>query len=558
LRAAITEREQALRRLDDWERAQGGAASPPGAHEAPEATRAALEAELQRSRALVAFYRRRLDQVVQDCDADIRAIKANLEVIRSRYESQHLDDAAYQDLELALLRAKSDMTSMRDLVQRAIRAASAAQVPMPKGTYLKRISKPAPSSVLSVDCWLAWLASGMMLAGILALMLSQQIHDSVLDLRMASLALFFSALFLSILALIPRREVRGTLFTVFWVCACLSGALFLHEARYSENALGTALRLAPSTALRIEVGIFAVCALMAGTPAFAALMPLRRQRKIPLLGTLILVVSLWGIQSDFGGVFMPRPAIGQATVHPEDSRQPLYEVSIPVYNHGRRPLWLGGRLDMVPTPVKYVLERRVGAGQWENVLSLRADGTDSDAHDFRLSPLKLTGGAWVNLPYRLPAGVYRVRLSSSIPGFEQIESSFTLAPLTTDRVASPPPPRAETPSLPAGEDLVEESPDMGEERGEPPGRYSPPVGIEIVLRGVITGEGRPARFVVDVTRRSGATKRLTLSLGEQVYGPWAAYEFSPANKTLTLFDGERLVILQRGQPEMFPIADPVL
>lgn len=558
LRSAIKAREKIAHRLAGFDRVPPGADTSAQAELPAKDSRAALEAEQCRIRATVAFFRRRLDQAVQDCDSDIRAIKANIEVIRSQFEKQTLDEASYQAMELELLRAQSDNSSMRDLALRAIRATKAVQVPLPRGTFLKRISKPTPTSGVTVDCWLAWLGSGTMLACIFVLMLSQRVYGGILDFQGASLVLFVSALLLAILAFIPKREMRGALIAVCWVCACIAGFLFLHEARYSENALGSALRMAPSPALRLEVGLFVFCAFMAGTPVFAALMPLPRHRKIPLLSTLIVLLSLWAIQTDAAGLFLPRPAIGEAAAKPEDTRQNLYEVSIPVFNEGRRPFWLGGRLDVVPTPVKYALERRVGPDLWENVLNTRPDGTDSDAHDFRRTPLKLTGGGLVNLPYRLSPGVYRVRLSSAIPGFEQIESSFTLEPITVANITPPPLPRLAPPAIPgldivAGEENTEpEETEGAEERETAVVRDSRPSGIEIVLRGVITGEGRPPRFVVDVTRRSGVIKRLTLSLGEVVYGPWAAYEFSPGNKTLTLSDGDRLVILQRGQPEVFP------
>jgi len=78
-------------------------------------------------------------------------------------------------------------------------------------------------------------------------------------------------------------------------------------------------------------------------------------------------------------------------------------------------------------------------------------------------------------------------------------------------------------------------------------------GPAVELRGVMHKEGTPPRFRIVLTGTESRDRTMDIVLGETVYGPWKALEYSTATKKLTLSNGRRLVVLDTG--EMVDLAE---
>ena len=79
-----------------------------------------------------------------------------------------------------------------------------------------------------------------------------------------------------------------------------------------------------------------------------------------------------------------------------------------------------------------------------------------------------------------------------------------------------------------------------------------PVGPAVELRGVMQKEGDLPRFRIVLTGTGARDRTMDIVLGETVYGPWKALEYSVATKKLTLSNGKRLVVLDTGETVDLP------
>jgi hypothetical protein len=77
-------------------------------------------------------------------------------------------------------------------------------------------------------------------------------------------------------------------------------------------------------------------------------------------------------------------------------------------------------------------------------------------------------------------------------------------------------------------------------------------GVMVELRGVVDGEASQPKFSLIITTPDGQERREQFVLGDKLHGEWSISEFNPAHNTMTLSDGKRLLIVERGKPEEIP------
>ena len=82
-----------------------------------------------------------------------------------------------------------------------------------------------------------------------------------------------------------------------------------------------------------------------------------------------------------------------------------------------------------------------------------------------------------------------------------------------------------------------------------PSPPSPPPAnkIEIELRGLLMKGGREAKFAITLYPPDGPPKNLVLKLGDVIFGPWTIRELNQERQTLTVGNGNRLIVLDRGK-----------
>ena len=74
-------------------------------------------------------------------------------------------------------------------------------------------------------------------------------------------------------------------------------------------------------------------------------------------------------------------------------------------------------------------------------------------------------------------------------------------------------------------------------------------GVDIELRGVLDGQDSGPIFSVIVHEPDGSERKEQFGLGDTIYGEWTISEFSPEHNTMTVINGDRLLIIERGKVE---------
>jgi len=87
--------------------------------------------------------------------------------------------------------------------------------------------------------------------------------------------------------------------------------------------------------------------------------------------------------------------------------------------------------------------------------------------------------------------------------------------------------------------------------GAPPSARPAPKakGVEVELRGVLDGPDSAPIFSLIFRESGGKERKEQFKLGDKILGEWTISEFSPAHNTMTVTNGDRLLILERGKAE---------
>ncbi len=550
LREALKTREHAERKLSERKRMEheGGLSGT-----ALEDCRADAIAERERAWAAVSFYRARLEQLVQDCEGDIKAARAHLEAARGRLDTGEIDLLKFQEIEMTLLRAQADYAKARDLARRALAADRGAAVPRATGTFLRRIGR-ADKTAIGIDSWIAWFASTLIILNTLTPMSRAQIGSNMAVAQGMVIGFFVMAVLLAAFACVPRRDLRGALVTGHWLIAALVGAYHIQRTWHSMSAIGVEMRSDPAWFSGSGIILFLAWIAVIGIAALIALAPYPRLRYLPVATGVAIVALIAGVFTDFSGALLPRPTLDVPEIVISESDPSQYDVSIAVENQGviRRRMWLGGRRHQVPYPALLVLERRIGSDSWEDAglpVRMRRDQQPvwSDVRHWQAFPLlPLGAGSRITLQYRLQPGVYRAQLILEPWNQERVRREFSLSP--------PPLPDASLPADSAGleetslrhDPLVESFQGADELPADPAILAPPPMGVRVELRGLINAADFTPRFSVIVYAPNGTVTQKRVSLGDEIYSPWHATEYNPALKTLTVSDGSRMLALQPG------------
>lgn len=528
LEESLRQREKADRRLNELHHMnlQGAIGVDELKHK-----RADCEAARERARSGVAFYRGRLQQIVQDCEDDSSALKAYQDVKRAELAEAAISKDAFEDLEEALFRAQVDIKRARNMATRALNANAVSDVPNPRGTFLERLARPGSLKGLGVDSWLAWLGSALMLAVIFVPITASAPGGNAAVFQAFTLGLFVGASALGLCATILLRLPRALALNALWLGFTVVGAAYFQYEQHASGMAGAALRAGAPWWTSFGGLLLLAGWAVAGLAAAVAAFPIA---SIRWLGPAVLVAGgMIGalLLTDMGGLLQPAPAVANPSIE-ADAATGAYNVVVPLINGGRRAFWIGGDRVSVPAATTYLLERQLGPSSWEDAgrpLEVTVDGVAA-GFDLRRG-LMLPGGAVASLRYALYPGTYRIQITPLWAGGGPLQHTFQLDAFQIDPGLQPrPAPRPRS--------------DFGESSGKPAGK---PVTIE--LKGVVDGRDSQPKFSIVVTTPDGKETREQYGLGDILYGDWRLSEFSPAHNTVTVTDGERLIIVERGKPE---------
>ncbi|HPO16106.1 MAG TPA: hypothetical protein PLI09_21905 [Candidatus Hydrogenedentes bacterium] len=506
------------------------------------------EAERERARTAVAFYRARLEQIAQDSENDIRSAKACLELARSRLDAGEVDPSSFQSQEMALLRSQSDNAQARDLARRALTANTGSDVPRAEGTFLRRIAQANVPSGIGLDSWIAWLSMSLMILNIAVPISNAQENGNMVVAKEMAIGLFVTAALLAMFAVIPHREYRGLCITGLWFTACSLGAFYLQTIWHSLGPVGNAMRMDPDWYLRPGMMLFIVAMLVMGVSAGVGLFPFKRLRFVPVAAGAACFCAVVSILTDGGGIFAPKPYLAEPEISTALESPASYDVTIPIRNQGwaGRSFWLGSEPRNVPNMTAFLLERRIGSDSWKDMgVPVRFKRNNmpwsSVGHQQDFQLIQVKAGQQVLLAYRLEPATYRVLVFPS-GGSAPLVKIFTLAPIEPVEPESTALPGESTP------DLISDEPEN--EEGDSIETPTPAERMEHVileLRGVINAEDRVPVFSIILRLPDGQETSRRLTLSEQIYGPWKAVEFSPRHKTLTVSDGTQMLMIKSGE-----------
>jgi len=568
LRASMRERAGAERKLAEWQRIERERALPQGE---VETGRRESEAIRKRAVASVAFWRARLEQAVQDGEQDNKAIRSFLDAMRGRLQAGEIDANTYKGTEQRLMLAQNDNVHARDLARRALAANSAADLPRPTSTLLQRLAATGNvPNALGWDTWIAWSAAVLMVFNIAVPIARQQVGSNLSAAPVLSFTLFVFAAVIALIGVIPQRALRAWLLNVVWVAVAVGGGGYLHETWLGESGLGLAMRNDPAWFTSPGLIMLLLCTMLTGLAAATSVLAVRELRRAPALAASVILVLLSVILTDVFGQLTARPTLSEpsftaASLHPGE-----YEVKINMGNAGWRSLNLGGVQNRAVSPAIFRLERRIGPDSWNDV-------TLQQLYRDRLGPqlagranafpsVNLGGGENIELVYHLPPGNYRMQVQMLREAALSRVRTLTLAETdeiraaaeadAMEELAAPAPREVRVPEpteSPRPLENAEMTREASADGGDIASAATPEPAVAaldtmIELQGVINAAGRDPRFIVILTSPGGEPSRTYAALGENLIGPWKAAEFNPNSQTLTVSNGERLLVIERGTP----------
>jgi hypothetical protein len=502
------------------------------------------EAALQRARARVEFVRGRLEQLIQDCDNDTRAVRAHLEDAQARAGRGEFDSAAFGHIERDMLRVQSEYNESRTLARQALRAENAQEVPQARGSLIRRMAAtPEDEALFSADRILAWASTlSLALATVLPLAAGQP-GSNLTHFPFLVAGMLLAAIAFGSVALLRDRDLRGGGMLLIWMGAVLWACVWLHTARYALTPLGGLLRTDARWFVTPGMLTLAISVVGMGLAASVTLASNPKNRVLPLAGAIITLAAIVLIFSDGAGILASRPVLSDPEIRESQSEPSAYNVGLTLSNEGRRSYWLGAGLQDAPDPVRFVVERKAGESiSWEDY-TLReqpeaAQRVSNLPFSVRRMPrIEIEPMRSHTLYYTLPPGEYRVRLAPMArPGSREIVRSFTLAPITAvpeETVAAGTPAEA----VPEPEETST-------------------VQVYCKLQGVLDSQGRDPIFSLMVETSAGRIINQRVELGAHVYGEWYASEYSPESQSLTLSNGREFRVLERGEPLLLESESP--
>ncbi|MBI2433644.1 MAG: hypothetical protein HYV26_12325, partial [Candidatus Hydrogenedentes bacterium] len=412
LREALRDREVAARRRAEWgNMSRSGSLVGPALLEADEETRAFQ----RRAAARVGFARGRLEQFIHDCESDGKALKAQLKLARERLQDGTLTKNLYQSLEMDLLRAQADNTKVHDFASRALHANTASDVPHLRGSFLLRVAHSRKADGVGLDSWLAWTTALVLFIGIFVPIIPDAPGANMVVLPGLVMAQVVFAAFLGMAGAIGSRNVRARVLNGIFVVACIGCTWYLKWTWSSESAAGAAMRLNPRWYLSLGVLLLLTSGAMTAAAAGVSAVPVRRLWKVPVVSGGVTLAALILILSNFGGAFSISPRIDEPEIGVALSEFGPYNTTVSVGNEGWRSFWLTESEADNPAPVRFFLERRIGASSWQDA-GLPGCMRLSDTHwwdpfgDTRFPATELPRGATAFFRYALVPGTYRIQV----------------------------------------------------------------------------------------------------------------------------------------------------
>ena len=514
------------------------------------------QANRERALAQIQYFRKRLDQRLQDYASDLEAVAAQLDHARGRHQAGSLPTARFNELERDLLRGKTDLVKGRDLIKRALAANSEHDVPTARGTFMQRLTRLDDKSGATLEQGFAWTSVIAMLASLFLSLTGdvspagawQAYSGSPLGIWLIIVPVLAAAT-TAAMVVVSSASVRGTLMAGSALVVMVVFYGFFHESAFRDTPLAEAIRRAGSWYTQPASILFGVGIALLFAAAVVSLARVPRMRLwIPGIAAAAVILCVV-VATDVFGVLVPVPTFAPIRIEPPTSENPgLFVAEVTVINQGGRAMHVRTGTTL-RNGYRVMFDEKVGTNSWRDLgwpQSIEIEGVVIPVDTTRLPNIRIGPDQIATFTYRVPPGNYRASL---LPIYG--EGSIDLPILIdADNVVAPDE-AAENEAVESTE--PEGSTETPLEEGEVEGALpeetpiSRPSSAEVELRGIITAPGRDPVFSIDVQSISGEIESIRLGLGEELYGGWKVSEFNPDQQTVTLSNEVSIIILRRSE-----------
>jgi hypothetical protein len=496
--------------------------------------------ERKRADAAALFHRTRLDQIRADYANDMQAIDAQLTRARGQLQIHEISQAKFGELESTLIKAKTDLSRANRVLAKALSANTSGEVPNPRGTFLDRLAG-SDENGKDKDPWLAWTAGLLLLACVVLPLAGGLSPLSALGQQDALLGVLVwlvgGAMILCACALIPNTLGRALAYSGIWLVLILAGASFAHGLASAGGEWGNQVQATGPWWRALGAQVFLVALLILAAATALAAHALKSARIVAAIVGVLGILSGVGILTDFAGALSPQPVLQVLPGAASADQDGTHERLIVITNEGNRPLWLAATDDR-PYTYTYFLEKQIGSDSWDDVSvpqDLSVGGRDVGTDGISMPELRVEPGQSATFHYVLGPGAYQVELEAR-EGGPTIREAFTLI----------------GPTIP---DEAGDSADTLEEDDAPytPVWQAPPT--TVILRATLSAANTEPRFIIEVRYPDGMTRERTVSRGDDVLEGWRVDAYNASDRTVTLSDGRRMLILRRRQPVDVPASE---
>ncbi len=457
-------------------------------------------ADMRRAKARIVHARARLRQVVKDCDTDISALQAYQQLLSKgllpRRRGEMTAESTVAEAR-TISRAVGDLRQWRNQASNAAHAEDPGDLPLGPPTIFRRLAEPNELRRFARESVPAYVAA-------LCLMLL-----ALLSAPMVKLGFLAGMVVMVIIPAFSNRARRGTFYAALWVIESFFMAL---AWRFASTGLADPLHAASPFHLAGMI----VASLGAWTAiGFSATMVLRKIAghfgwAAPTAGTAAAVLFALAVLFPQGSS-TPVASSSTASTMVVAAPAPIPAVETP--------------LDK-PSPTALPTTTEQAAPKPPTVVSTKPVPmeTTTAVPKNTLAPVRTSPGA------PTPA--------SPLPS---PTASTAGAPPVAQRSK---PDTATAQNAPATTGPTSEEPSQTSTAATATSRSAGPA---VELRGVMQKEGDTPRFRIVLTGTGGRDRTMDIMLGDTVYGPWKALEYSALTKKLTLSNAKRLVVLDTGE-----------
>jgi len=185
------------------------------------------EAAILRNNAAIRFCHQRMEQIVIDCDADIKALSKYKEDVLARAAKKQISESNTQDILTAIETADTALVRMRALARQALSANSPVEVPEVSTTMIQRIRGTVFHNAFAADSILFAVSAVCIVIGLL--MFTDSINSKTDWLSVLSTC---TAIGITALAVVVDSRMRAPLVAVLWMLllALLVGFVYSRTA----------------------------------------------------------------------------------------------------------------------------------------------------------------------------------------------------------------------------------------------------------------------------------------------------------------------------------------